>query len=126
MIEKLNRLRHLKVTSRLKKDSSKEQKNNSEQKNRKKEDKSEEKPTEMKKLLTIEEVLKKLNDNHYYKKKDMTFQLLKSNDGNTVTIMSKGQIIKRLEPSEVYQLFDRVSLQDEDSPIKGGILNINI
>lgn len=125
MIEKLNGLRHLKVTSNLKRDNKNDNPKNQEDKNNNS-DSQEKNENTSQELLSIDLVIEKLNDNHYYKKKSMHFELLSSDDGETVLIKSNDNIIKRLSPSDVYKIFDRVKIQDEDSPIKGGLLNINI
>jgi hypothetical protein len=129
MIGKLNGLRHLKITSNPNKDKNKDNHNNSgDQKddNFKKDKNNHEEKNDSPKVIPIELILNELNSNHYYKKKDMTFELLSTNDGETILVKSKETIIKRLNPSEIYTIFERVKKQDEDSPIKGGLLNINI
>lgn len=127
MIEKLNGLRHLKVTSNLKRDNKSDNPKNQENKNNNQNsDSQEKKENTHKDLLPIDLVIEKLNNNHYYKKKSMHFELLSSDDGETVLVKSNDNIIKRLSPSDIYKIFNRVKSQDEDSPIKGGLLNINI
>lgn len=128
MIEKLNGLRHLKVSSSLKRD----QKNNGQQgqsnQDQSKKQHTDEESKEHFKVspFDIHEIIKKLNENKYYQNKGMTFEFQSNNDGDVVIVKLKDQVIQRLAPSKAYGLLKRINTGEKDTPIKGGILNIKL
>tara|TARA_B100001971_G_scaffold215195_1_gene260203 strand:- start:27861 stop:28247 length:387 start_codon:yes stop_codon:yes gene_type:complete len=128
MIEKLNGLRHLKISSNLKRD----QKNNGNQghSNQEQSQKHHEKESVKEQFnvspFDVDEIIKKLNDNKYYQNKGMTFEFQSNHDGDVVIVKSKDKIIQRLTPSKAFNLLKRINSGEKDTPIKGGILNIKL
>lgn len=128
MIEKLNGLRHLKVSSNLKRD----QKNSehSEQHNSDKKQKKEEQETSKEHFnvspFDTEKIIHELNNNKYYLDKEMSFEYQSNHDGDTVIVKKNDSVIQRLTPSKAYDLVKRISANEGNSPIKGGILNIKL
>lgn len=128
MIDKLNGLSHLKVSSNLKRD----QKNSehSEQHNSDKKQKKEEQETSKEHFnvspFDTEKIIHELNNNKYYLDKEMSFEYQSNHDGDTVIVKKNDSVIQRLTPSKAYDLVKRISANEGNSPIKGGILNIKL
>lgn len=128
MIDKLNGFRHLKITSDLDKNKQKNQDSNqrgSQNKNSSEEHNEEKEHFDVS-PFDFNEIIKQLNENKYYKTKEMSFHLQTNHDGNTVIVKKNNQVIQRLAPSKAFNLLKRISQGENDSPIKGGILNIKL
>ena len=128
MIEKLNGLGHLKISSNLKRD----QKNSeySDQQNSGNNQKKQDEETSKEHFdvspFDTNEIINKLNNNKYYQDKGMSFELQSNHDGDTIIVKKNDDVIQRLTPSKAYNLLKRISSNEDDSPIKGGILNIKL